>query len=103
MVPLMTSTEVIQSSFSRFGLPRERIWYERRIVALDVLRQDRNALASASLEGTGFVAREKKPGSEFWYTLANAGEATHSRNVFAAARFLPCAFRPSAWSGWSLM
>ena len=37
--PLITCAETFQSSFSRFGVPRDRIWYELRIVDLQSLRQ----------------------------------------------------------------
>src|SRR5208283_4283735 len=38
-VALMTCAETFQSSFSRLGVPRDRIWYELRIVDLQELRQ----------------------------------------------------------------
>src|SRR6266705_3287654 len=62
--PFSTAALVCQSSFSRFGVPRDRIWYELRIVVLHVFRQDTNVLASGSVVGIGADWSEKKPGSE---------------------------------------
>ena len=54
--PLITPAETAHSSFSRFGSPRERIWYELRIVSWHAERHDTNVFASAFVTGTGFVS-----------------------------------------------
>src|SRR5205809_1630291 len=61
ILPFMTAALTCQSSFSRFGVPRDRIWYELRIVVLQVFRQDTNVFASASVVGIGFDCSQKKP------------------------------------------
>src|SRR5712692_4509718 len=51
-LPLMTPALTLQSSFSRLGSPRERIWYEFRIVDLHRPRQLRNVWARGSFSVT---------------------------------------------------
>src|SRR6266849_1474521 len=51
-LPLMTPTLTLQSSVSRLGSPRERIWYEFRIVDLHRPRQLRNVWARGSFTST---------------------------------------------------
>src|SRR6186997_1226027 len=76
MLPFMTAALTRQSSFSRLGSPRERIWYELRIVDWQSCRQLRNSLASGSSSVTLALLSGKKPGSALAYNVANSGEAT---------------------------
>src|SRR5215207_8045640 len=52
MVPLTTCALTFQRSFSRFGVPRPRIWYEFRIEVSQVPRQLANFAATGSLTFT---------------------------------------------------
>src|SRR5919109_3734392 len=81
VVPLITPALKRHSSFSRFGSPRERIWYELRMVDLHSPRQLRNTLASGSFTVILWLERVKKPGKALLYSSANSGVVIHSRNL----------------------
>src|SRR5919108_4789703 len=81
MEPLITPALTRQSSFSRFGSPRERIWYELRIVDSHWSRQLRNSFASGSSSVTFALLSGKKPGRAFAYRDANSSEATQLKKV----------------------
>src|SRR5438093_1120270 len=61
-VPLITDEPTTQDSFSRFGVPRDRIWYVGRMVDSHLARQLTNSLASGSFSSTGALLRLKNPG-----------------------------------------
>src|SRR5690349_11824452 len=92
----ITAAVTRQSSFSRFGSPRERIWYELRMVDLHSCRQLRNSLASGSSNVTLALLSGKKPGRAFAYSLANSSEATQLRKVLASSGWGVLAFIPMA-------
>src|SRR5438270_8415476 len=103
MVPASTPALTRHSSFSRFGVPRERIWYELRMVDLHVWRQLKNVWANGSFRSILAFCRVKKPGRALLYSPANSGDATHDRNVLTSAACLVAVFMPMAMSVWSLM
>src|SRR3954452_13055630 len=77
IVPFITPAVMRHSSFSRFGSPRERIWYELRMVDLAMPRQLRNVCASGSCRSIFWFDRLKKPGSALLYNVANSGVVIH--------------------------
>src|SRR5256884_9718717 len=83
----MTPALTLHNSFSRLGSPRERIWYELRMVVLQVLRQLKKVLASGSCSVTFWFERLKYPGSALLHMLANSVVVIHLRKFLA----------PSVW------
>src|SRR5208282_802202 len=63
IAPLITCAETFHNSFSRFGVPRDRIWYELRIVDLQSLRHPTIVAARSSSIFTASLLSGKKPGS----------------------------------------
>src|SRR5207247_9236630 len=80
----MTPALTLHNSFSRLGSPRERIWYELRMVDLQVLRQFKKVWASGSCSVTFWFERLKKPGSALLYRLANSEVVIHPRHFLAS-------------------
>ena len=60
--PLITWALTFHSWFSRLGSPRERIWYELRIVDSHSPRQLRNSFATGSSMLIEWFDSEKNPG-----------------------------------------
>src|SRR5205809_7552174 len=99
----MTPALTLHNSFSRLGSPRERIWYELRMVDLQVLRQFKKVWASGSCSVTFWFERLKNPGSALLYRLANSEVVIHPRYFLASSWCRVLSFIPMAMSVCSLM